>query len=94
MDRSAQSSVRSVQKYRQLPVDFLEEDNDTSSTTEDSEGSVLVGGEDDDDEDDPPKLVWYIPEEYTIPLPNGQKRTFVLDYKQRLFVALTDPDSW
>jgi hypothetical protein len=83
-----------------LPVDFLpdedfdKDDDDDDSSSECSEDDILVGGEGDDDEDDPHKKPWIVPRTYNIPLPNGQQRTFVLDFKQRLFVTITDTDSW
>ena len=55
--------------------------------------------EEDDDEDEVlamwlPKTPLFVPRTYEISLPDGQTRTFQLDFKQRIYLLLDSPNSW
>jgi hypothetical protein len=97
---STRPSIKRTRTRQMLGVDIVDEaapgtkvDDDEDSDAESSE-DVLVGAADDDDDEDEHPLPWFVPEVYSIALPNAQQRIFELDTVQRIFVALTDTSSW
>jgi hypothetical protein len=101
---SASSQVSSKRRRARqvIGVDILDsfghklqnENKDNDSDSESSDDGVLVGAADDDDDEDAPVMPWIVPEFYSIALPSGQQRKFELDWMQRIFVMMTDTQSW